>query len=148
VSVHSLPTDYYLKDVQTEDADALDRLLVSGPVRGPLSIVLSPAGGRIDGVVVDDRGRSMSGIEAVLVPARRPARVNLYKTAITDDAGRFVIRGIAPGDYKLFAWEAIESYGYFDEDFLRQFEASGTSIRISGSSRESVTVRLIGAPLR
>ena len=147
VSVQSLPSDYYVKDVQTEEGDALDRLLVSGPVRGALSIVLSPAGGRIDGTVIDERGRPVSGIQAVLVPARRPARVDLYKTAITDDAGRFVFRGIAPGDYKVLAWEALETYQYFDEDFMRHSEPSGTSVRISGSSKERVEVRLIKAPL-
>jgi hypothetical protein len=143
VSVQSLPPDYYLKDARIEQTDALDRLLVSGPVRGALSLVLSPTGGRIDGVVVDDRRRGVPGIPAVLVPARRPARLDLYKTAMTDQAGRFVMRGIPPGDYDVFAWEALEAFQFFDEEFLRQSAPHGTPIRISDAVTQRVEVKII-----
>ena len=147
VTVGALPPDYYIKEARAGKGDALDRPLpVSGPNAGPVSIVISPNGGRIDGVVMDDRRQQpAAGIEAVLVPARRPARVDLYKTAVTDKSGAFTIRGIPPGDYKVFAWEAIESFGYFDENLLRQSDSQGATVRIAESSRERVAVTIIPA---
>jgi hypothetical protein len=143
VSVHGLPADYYIKDVRTDDHDALDRLLVSGRPRGTLSVVLGPAGGRVDGVVVDDRGRAVPGVQAALIPAKRPARADLYKTAITDGSGRFDIRGIPPGDYRVLAWESLEAFGYFDEDVARLSEPYGVSLRISGAPAQRVEVKVI-----
>ena len=143
VSVNGLPADYFIKDLRMEDHDALDRLLVSGPPRGTLSVVLGPSGGQVDGLVVDDRGRAVPGIQAVLIPARRPARADLYKTAITDASGRFEIRGIPPGDYRVFAWEAIEAFGYFDEDVVRLSEPYGVPLRISDASAQRAEVKVV-----
>jgi Carboxypeptidase regulatory-like domain len=146
VTVNRLPPGYYLKDVQFGKVRALDRpLVVSGPVPALLNVVLSPNSGQIEGVIVDARRQPVSGVEAVLVPDRRPARVDLYKTAVTDPSGRFAMRGIPPGDYKVFAWEAIESFAYFDEYLIRQFDQSGTRVRIAESSREQVEVTVIPA---
>jgi hypothetical protein len=118
---------------------------VSGPSANALSVVLSPNGGRIEGIVVNDRRQPVAGIEAVLVPARQPARVDLYKTAITDSSGAFTFHGIPPGDYKVFAWEAIESFGYFDENLLRQSDPQGAAVRVEESARQQVEVRIIPA---
>lgn len=146
VTVEELPSDYYVKELRAGQSDALEKpLLVSGSNVTALSVVLSPRGGQIDGVVLNDRRQPVAGIEAVLVPARGPARIDLYRTAITDASGAFAFRGIAPGDYKVFAWEAIESFGHFDETLLRQSDQQGTTVHIEESARERVEVRIIPA---
>jgi len=146
VTVQSLPPDYYVKEARTGQIDALDQpMAVTGSAPAPLDIVISPGGGRIDGVVVDDDGQAVTGIEAVLVPIRQRRRIHLYRTAVTDGSGRFSLREIPPGEYRVFAWEAIESFGYFDEDFLRESEQKGTFVRVAESGRETVQVKLIPA---
>lgn len=40
----------------------------------------------------------------------------------TDQYGRFLLRGIPPGEYKLLAWEELEPRAYLDENFLRPIE--------------------------
>ena len=146
VTVSALPPGYYVKEARAGKTDALDRsLLVSGSNASALNIVISSNGGRIDGIVANDRRQPAAGIEAVLVPARQPARVDLYKTAITDSSGAFTFLGVPPGDYKVFAWEAIESFGYFDENLLRQSDLLGAIVRIEESARERVEVRIIPA---
>jgi hypothetical protein len=146
VTVRGLPPDYYVKELRAGQADALERpLLVSGPNASPLRVILSPRGGQMDGVVINDRREPVAGIEAVLVPARGAARIDLYKTAVTDTSGAFAFRGVPPGEYKVFAWEAIESFGYFDEALLRQSDLQGASVHIEESARERVEVRIIPA---
>ncbi len=38
------------------------------------------------------------------------ATTDANKSTSTDQYGQFSVRGIAPGDYKLFAWEAIDTF--------------------------------------
>src|SRR5439155_1517730 len=64
---------------------------------GPLEAVISPGGGRIEGLVSKE-DKSFTGATVVLVPGadlRKQSR--LYKSSTTDQKGQFSIRGIAPG---------------------------------------------------
>jgi hypothetical protein len=81
----------------------------------------------------------------VLVPERDRQRADLYKTAASDAAGRFVLRSIPPGDYRVFGWEALESYAYFDPELLRRVEAQGIPVRVSESAGNSLTLKIIPA---
>jgi len=76
------------------------------------------------------------------VPDRRN-RIDLFKTGASDSSGHFLLRNIPPGDYRVFGWEALESYAYFDPDLLRRADPLGVPVRISDSSSNSVTVRII-----
>ena len=81
-----------------------------------------------------------------LVPdtAHRGTR-GLYKSATTDQYGRFDIKGIAPGDFKLFAWEDIDDGAYEDSEFLKRFEERGERASIRGRSHTSYQLKLIPA---
>ena len=76
---------------------------------------------------------------------RLVARQALYRNEFTDQEGRFTFRGITPGDYRIFAWEDIEPFAYFDPAVVKQYEAAGKLVHIQESSAESVEVRLIPA---
>ena len=56
-----------------------------------------------------------------------------------------MMQGVTPGDYKLFAWEDIEQFSYFDPEVLKQFEDKGRPIHIVESAKEMVELRLIPA---
>jgi len=147
VSVHTMQPEIYVQEARLGSADVLNEpVLISGPVSGTLDIVLSTKSGQIDGTLVNEQSRPLSGVQTVLVPDRFRDRIELYKTAITDETGRFTMRGIAPGEYKIFAWDAIEEFAYFDPDFLRQLEQKGKPVSISESSKISVEAKIIPAP--
>jgi hypothetical protein len=57
--------------------------------------------------------------------------------------GQFTIRGIAPGDYKLFAWESIEPNAYLNIDYLRPYEDSGIPVHLEPNGTASVPLRAI-----
>jgi hypothetical protein len=144
IAVSALPPGYYLKDARLDQTDVLDQpMRFSSTVSGPLDVVVSANGGVIEGTIVDDKQKPMPGIQAVLIPARGINRIDLYKTAGTDDKGRFTIRGITPGDYKIYAWEALEQNAWFDSDLLRQYEQKGTFMHIAEGAKEIVEVKLI-----
>jgi hypothetical protein len=110
----------------------------------PLEILLKRDGGRIDGAVADAAGRPPARAEVVLVPdpARR-RRTDLYKVVVSGDDGSFAIRGIAPGDYKVFAWESVEPNAYLNDEFMRQYEERGIPVRVTPGVNPRVQGRLI-----
>ena len=146
VTVHTPQPEIYVKLARLDSADVLhEPVRISGPVSGTLDIVLSTKSGQIDGMLVNERSQPLSGIQTVLVPDQSRDRPQLYKRAITDDTGHFTMRGIAPGEYKIFAWEVLEEFGYFDSDFLRQFEQKGRPVSVTESSKINVEVKIIPA---
>jgi hypothetical protein len=96
-------------------------------------------------VVSDEKLQPMPGVQAVLIPEKYRDRTELYKATTTDQTGHFTIRAVAPGDYKLFAWEALENFAYFDADLVRQVEAQGKPVHVAESSKLQVDVRVIPA---
>ena len=65
---------------------------------------------------------------------------------VTDQNGHFVFRGIPPGGYRVYSWEAIEPNAWYDPDVLTRNEPLGKPVRIQEMSRETVDVKIIPAP--
>ena len=80
----------------------------------------------------------------VLVPdtARRTRR-DLFQTAVSDASGRVNLTGIAPGDYKVFAWENVIEDSWEDPEILRMYDSRGQAIRLNDTSKETLTLRVI-----
>ena len=106
---------------------------------------MSGAGGVVEGSVRIEQDRVFTGAQVVLIPAARRDRRDLYKTASVDQYGRFTIQGIAPGAYKVFAWEDAPSGAYLDPGFVRQYEEMGTSVDIEQGGSVQAQVYLIPA---
>jgi hypothetical protein len=75
-------------------------------------------------------------------PYRR--RSSLYATTTADDAGRFELN-LAPGTYKVLAFEDIEDGMWQDPDFIRSVESRGRPVAIGEgfSGRLSVDIPVI-----
>jgi hypothetical protein len=141
VSMPTLPAGFYLKAARLDDADMLhDFRRIASP--GQLDLVLSSQGGVVEGVVMDEQRRPVSGIQTVLVPNQRE-RTDLFKRVLSDRNGRFSISGIAPGEYKIFAWAELEDYAYFDPAVMDKYGAQGSLVRIGESSRQTLELKTI-----
>ena len=62
-----------------------------------------------------------------------------------DNQGRFNLESIPPGDYKLFAWQAMERSSYLDPEFLQQFEELGKAVSLKEGASMSVHLDAIPA---
>jgi hypothetical protein len=141
-----LPPNIYIKAVRLGSTDVLNGFSISGPVSGPLEIVLGTKAGQIDGTIVDWVRNPIRGIHVILMPARQADRVpGRVENVTSDQNGRFAIRAIPPGDYKLFAWEDLEPNAYYDSDFVRKYETLGTPIQISENMKQTVEIKIIPA---
>jgi hypothetical protein len=141
-----MPANAYVKSALLNGVDVLDSpLVIAGTAAGNMEVVVSSESGKVEGSLVDERSDPAPAAQVVLVPNRSRGRADLYKTAVTDSAGRFSFGGVAPGDYKVFSWREIDPFGWFDPDVLERSESRGVPVHVSESSVESVAVRIVPA---
>jgi hypothetical protein len=145
VTVAGMPPGYYLKSVRLDQTEGgIDQpLRVMASSASPLDVMISANGGQIEGTILDEKQQPVRDTQAVLVPDQQRSRLDLYSTARSDQNGHFTFRGIPPGDYKIFAWEALEQFVYYDAEVLRVFEAKGKLVHVAESSKQTVEVRII-----
>lgn len=148
IHVGGLPDGYYVKSIRAGDEEVRDAGLdMTRGAAGPLTVTISPGAGQVEGAVLNHKQETAAGALVVLIPddsARRERRES-YQTATTDQYGRFVLKGIIPGEYKVYAWDDIESGAYMDPDFMKPFESRGEAVSIHEDGRESVQLKLIPA---
>jgi hypothetical protein len=146
VNVYGLPGPFYVKSIRMGDADGLETGLdLSRGAGGPLEIMLSPNGGQVEGTVVDAKQQPATGTVVLVPDVRHRDQTQLFKMMGTNASGHFTITGIAPGDYKLFAWQEVEGDGAQDPEFLKPYENQGQSLTIREGSRENAQLKLIPA---
>ncbi len=140
------PDDLYLKAVRLAEKDVTQSGvdLTQGAGESRLTVVMSADGGEIDGVVSDDQSRPVAMAIVTLIPLAAQPVKSLYKWTQTSPAGHFHMRGIAPGSYKLFAWEdADPNQVLYDPDFLTPYDSLAKSIEIAEGGKESVQLAVI-----
>jgi protocatechuate 3,4-dioxygenase beta subunit len=142
VQVLGASKDCYVKQITFGQIFVKDDVIsISKGTNPALEITVSSRGARVQGAVVDKDGLPAAGVWVVAVPdiARR-ATQRLFKSQTTDQYGKFDLHGLAPGTYKLFAWDGAESNAWEDQDFLKPFEEQGRKIEVR--DEDAVTTNL------
>jgi hypothetical protein len=140
--------DCYIKSARLGGEDVLQGgLTVTGSkVAGALEIVLNCASGTLEGVVLNDEQQPVTEARIVLIPeGERRNQDHLFEITTPDQYGHFIMKGIAPGDYKVFAWENVEYDAYKDPDFLRRYEDAGKPVTVAEGGKLAVQLQLIPA---
>jgi hypothetical protein len=134
----------YVKSIQIGDRNVLkDGLTVTDPAREPLVITVAMNGGTIAGHVLNEEKKPVGAAVVVLIPEDNLRFQMNHKFTSTDIDGRFDLKGIAPGDYKLFAWETAEPGSWQNPNFVREYESRGTSVRIQEDRNPEIEVKSI-----
>jgi Carboxypeptidase regulatory-like domain len=146
VKVEGGPTGAYVESVQLHGEKSPDNTLdlTSGSDQGLLEILLNSAGCQVDGNVTDGGGLSVALATIALIPqGDRRKNYALYKVVKSDSLGRFVINGVPPGEYELFAWKEIEYGRWEDPDFLAPLEHDSVRVTTEDHEHKSVELRAI-----
>ncbi len=144
----STEQSFYAKSMRLGVEDVLETPLdLTGAANGALSIVLGISAGEVSGVVSSEDGTPAVSATVVLVPesAKRRELLHFYRTATTDFSGVYKLPGVAPGKYKLFAWEGSPGFAWMDPDILKPVESKGKAIEIQDTSRETVDLGALPA---
>lgn len=144
VSSSALPANSYISDVRMAGRSVFDDGFVVGEVPEAIEVRISSKSARVQGTVLDSLRKPASTARIVLVPERsRRQNQLLYKTAISDSKGAFTITGVAPGQYKLFAWESVPGTAYMSAEFMAPYEMYGQAITITEGSAATTELKLI-----
>jgi protocatechuate 3,4-dioxygenase beta subunit len=151
LEVARLPPDAYVKSLRLGPADLLESGLhiandPGNEKEGSIELVVSTNGGAIEGSTVNAKLELVGNATVVMIPdAPRRTQASLYKVASSDLTGKFSIRGVTPGAYRLFAWESVDDGAWQDAAFLRAFENRGAAVRASEGSRQTIQLTVIPA---
>jgi hypothetical protein len=142
VQVRNLPEGSYVKSLrhgaQEVPEEGLD---LTGEASGSLQVTLSLAGARVDGAVQTEEGKPVSGATVVLAPDSR--RYSMFKETQTGENGSYSLKGVAPGEYKILAWENIEAGAYLDPEFLKRYEGKAEKLSLKENDRKPVSLKVI-----
>jgi hypothetical protein len=145
LELEGLAEDNYVLSATANGRDALQHgVEISDTVE--LKIVLGTSGSQVIGTARSSEGTPVPETVVALVPDE-PLRSSgpLYRSAIADSSGRFTLRGIRPGAYRIYAWTDIEDSAYRDGDFIKRFEDQGKPLNVLKDTSVSVDVTVLDA---
>jgi hypothetical protein len=98
----------------------------------------------VQGAAVDNDGLPAPGAWVVAVPEEaRRGNSRLFKAQTTDQYGKFDLRGLAPGWYKIFSFSGVQQGEWEDPEFLKTQEAKGESVEVRDEDVKTVNPKLI-----
>jgi hypothetical protein len=140
----NLREGYYLKAVNLGGKDVADAGFAVGGANLFLDVVVGTNAAHVEGVVGDEQGKPSSGVEVICIPeVKRRARTDLYRQGDTDARGHFSLRGLAPGEYQVFALDDdFDETEITDPEFVRAHESLGQTIKLKEGEHKSLALKL------
>ncbi len=136
--------DYFLKSVTVSGHDASDSGFNLNGATITMDVVVSGKGAIAEGVATNAKEELVADAVVVAVPETRfRSHPDRYRKAVTDQSGRFALRGLPPGNYTVFAWESVDSEAYYNPEFLKNYEGQGKALRVAEGDRASLPVKTI-----
>jgi hypothetical protein len=141
----SLPAGYYVKSTGPVDVLESGVTVSLGQSLPGLDLTLSSKVARLNGDV-STSDQPAAGVSVVLIPEGGHAMPGRnYRQSMSDQSGRFSMKNVVPGDYKVFAFEDLERGAPLNPDFLRPFEDRGRSVHLQEGGDMNVRLEAIPA---
>ena len=148
VAINRVP-GVYLKSVRIGDKQLADRRVDLASKLQLLTIVLGADVGDVEGSVKNAKGEPVVRARVTVIPCGdQSSRVDFNRFGFTDEKGEFKIKDVAPGEYKVFAWEDVPAGAPQDPEFRKPFEKQGVAIRMQPNGHGKSIDRYRGRPRR
>jgi hypothetical protein len=143
VSTGNLPADYYLKTIRVSGHDLDSNMVTAAGPHEKVELVLDPNGGHIDGTVFD-HDQLASGYVLLVPEEANRNNSDLFRKTRSDIKGKFTLRGVPPGSYKLIAFEGFDPEELINyPDRLKEIEDRGESVTISEGGKYNPVLKLV-----
>ena len=144
LSVAPMGGDLYVEDMRQGGSSIYDTgFEIRGRNPDSIQVIVKSGAGTYDGTLQDASGKAVTGGIVALVPATRRQNDALYFMGRSDSTGAFSIRGIAPGDYKMFAWDVMPPGANTNAAFLEKYEERGIAVTIAPSAKVTSKVTTV-----
>jgi hypothetical protein len=146
VTIPQLPPGTYIKRIRFGGVDIThDFLDLTSGSSGALEILPSPKAAVVSGVVRNENGDPMSNVPVTLWTSGQPASgvYDAARNANTDATGAFKIDNLAPGEYRVAAWEEIEQGLAQYPDFRARFESTAAKVIVQESSQATADLKIV-----
>jgi hypothetical protein len=134
IRVERMPDGAWLRSIRLGEQVVGRDLDLSAGLAGQVEIMLAPGAGRIAGRVLDQE-KPEAGATVVVATA-----TGEFLVATADASGGFEFSGLAPGDYRVYAWDEIERGAWQDSEALAAFESVSTPVHIELNGTASIRV--------
>jgi hypothetical protein len=136
----------YVKSIHLQNLDLSSGLVKIQGTGSTLEIVLSANPASLRGQVLDENERGISGITVVAIPDKSLRnRDDLYRFATTTSTGQYQLE-LAPGNYKVIAFQGLTSEIWRAPAFMRLYEDRGKSIHVDEGSHANLDLAAISVP--
>ena len=146
VGVRGLPDGWMLASAMFDDVDAADSHLQveARPISGGV-VTLTSRQSQLTGVVSGTSGDPATDHAVLLFPPDRELWVPQSRrihVAQPGADGRYTIRGLPPGEYRIAAVIPPEAGQQFDPEFLAQAMSGSTSVTIAAGEQKTQDLRV------
>jgi hypothetical protein len=144
VMVTGGPPDSYIESIRVGNQELLGSPVAGSAVSAttPLEVVLATNGGRVAGIAYSADGRPAGGATIAVVPQVGPAWPQWYRFSSADEYGGFLIRGLPPGQYTVFAYYDDPPCEFYDPDQLSACRTKGRTASAGEDSQTFIEVPL------
>jgi hypothetical protein len=143
LDLNPVPAGCYLKSNGGVDVLEAGITVAQGQSPALIDLTLSASASQLTGVVLNDQ-MPAPDIRVVLLPvSSRRGQSRFFRRAITDASGRFTLKSIVPGDYKVLALDGVDRTSLYDPDFLEQFADRGESVHLQEGGVQDVRLNTI-----
>jgi protocatechuate 3,4-dioxygenase beta subunit len=131
----------YVKSIALGSMEITDGDFDGANASGPVTIEFAAARGRATGTVKLGSSNP-SRVSVVLVPTgSRSNRADLLRSTVADAQAKFAFAGVAPGEYKVLAFDESNPVKVAHLELLNRFQ--GKTIRIADGEEPNIEVGLI-----
>src|SRR5262249_21695256 len=139
VTADGIPDGIYLKSIRFGEQETRGSRIDLSAASSRLTLAFAAGAGQVSGSIQSAIDTPRSGAFVTIAPAGSMAdRADLVRTVTAQFDGAFQIRNLAPGDYRIFAWEDFDSGLARALEFRHLLEGQSTPVTVRAGGSESI----------
>ena len=143
--VSGLPEGAYVKSIRVGGQETIGSVLdltdMQAVVR--LDILVSPNGATVEGVANDGDNPAPGAWIALVPDPLGPESASRQQSVTAGGNGKFVFRGLAPGEYRLYAFQEAQLLGFVDPDLFSPYQSKSTKLTVRQGERKSADLTVL-----
>jgi len=112
----------------------------------PLEIRISSNGATVGGTVAGDDGKPVPAALVALIPDPARSESSRLKSTAAKSNGSFSLTGVAPGEYRLYAFERPQPGALVDLELFKSLESKSVKLTVKEGERKQADLTILKLP--